>query len=60
MYAPRSNPEFNAGVRQMRIVETAYRRNETHLEKTCPERTNTESQANEIEDENLWEKLVRH
>ena len=57
---PPSNPECNAGVRQRRIVETACMRNETHLEKSCAERTKTASQATENEDEKRGGKLVRH
>ena len=45
---------------QRRIVETACRRNETHLEKPCPERTKTASQATKNEDENQGGKLLRH
>ena len=58
-YAPRSNHECNAGVRRRRIVETACRRKDTHLEKPCPERTMTASQATENEYEILGQKPVR-
>ena len=56
-YAPRSNQECNAEDLQQRIVEMACKRKETDLEKPCPEKIMTASQATENEDEILGRKL---